>query len=376
MQEQIPSSLQSAFERHAHPYYMWDGILSIPQGLEDILSQPQIQRIQNAALAMREKSPIHLIGCGTSFFAAMAIAHAFQKIARVPADASEAFEFAEYPPLDLANSALIGVSHTGGTPPVVKALDTARIQGACTVGYTDKVPSALSRSAQWIIPSQMGLEPALPKTRSYVSALMRGYLHAVELGRAKGVEVGRWVEALKGSPETSRHVLNTAEIQARDLASRWHDSRRVVIAGGGPQWATALEGALKLTEAALLNSTAWEIEEAVHGTWTSTVEEDLIIVLAIEGPSLDPAVRLAIGMKTIGARVWALTNRSWKTPQVDAITYLPEGVDEVVMPLYSILPLYQFAYFTALERKLSPDNMRLRDPRFLKARTLMRSSLT
>jgi glutamine---fructose-6-phosphate transaminase (isomerizing) len=269
----------------------------------------------------------------------------------------------------------VGISHTGGTPPVVRAIEMARGQGACTVAYCDGIPSALTRTSEWLIPSSMGAEPALPKTRSYASALMRGYLQAVALAQLAGKDVRVWEAALQRAPELARQVLSASEAQAQELANRWHTCRRMVVSGGGPQHATALEGMLKLTEAAMVNAAGWEIEEAVHGTWASTVEDDLMILPAIEGPGFAAAARLAGGMKAIGAKVWVLTNRPWNGVEVDAITRLPQGEPEVFMPLYAVLPIYQFAYFTALSRNLSPDTMRMSDPRFLEARKQMRSSL-
>jgi glucosamine--fructose-6-phosphate aminotransferase (isomerizing) len=375
MQNEIPASLSHIFERKAHPFHMWDGIQSIAAGIEDIRSSNVLAAINDSAASILEKSPIHLMGCGTSYFAGIAIAHAIQSIANLAAYPWQAFEFLAYPPIGIQNSTIVGISHTGGTPPVVRAVEMGRKLGACTVAYSDGIPSALTRASEWVIPSTMGAEPALPKTRSYTSTLMRGYLHSVALAGFNGKETSSWEAALRRAPELARQVIAANEAQARDLANRWVLSRRVVVSGGGPQHATALEGMLKLTEASMFNATSWEIEEAVHGTWASTVEEDLIILLAMEGPSFDATVRLAGGMKAIGSKVWVLTNRAWKGVKVDVITQLPEGEPEVFMPLYAILPIYLFSYFSALAKNLAPDTMRLSDPRFLQARMQMRSSL-
>ncbi len=376
MDTDLPAPLKHIFERKAHPYHMWDGIQNIPDGMEDILA-PQVRSVVRAsAEVMCSRQPVHLMGCGTSFFAAYAIAQAIQQVAGLPAYAWEAFEFLAYPPPGLENSSLVGISHTGSTPPVVQAIEMARQRGAVTIGYTDGVPSALARSSEWVIPSTLGSESALPKTRSYLASLMRGYLHAVELGRWIGRDVSEVEAALQRAPGLARQVLAEVESQVRALAESWVGCRRAVVSGGGPQFATAQEGMLKLIEASMFNAVTWEIEEAVHGTWASTVEDDLVVLLAVEGPSYESAVRLAGGMKTIGAKVWVLTNCAWSGEPVDAVTVLPGGEPEVLMPLYAILPLYQFAYFSALARHLSPDNMRLSDKRFLAARLRMRSSMT
>lgn len=375
MQNELPVSLTHIFERQAHPFHMWDGIQSIAAGIEDIQSPNVLAAIHNSAASILAKSPIHLMGCGTSYFASIAIAHAIQSIAGLAAYPWQAFEFLSYPPTGIQNSTVVGISHTGSTPPVVQAVEMGRQLGACTVGYTDVIPSALTRISEWVIPSTLGAEPALPKSRSYICTLMRGYHHAVALAGVNGKDTGPWEAALNRAAGLTRQVLAACEAQVKDLAGRWYTSRRAVVSGGGPQHVTAMEGMLKLTEAAMFSATSWEIEEAVHGTWASTVEDDLIILPAIEGPSYEATVRLAGGMKAIGSKVWVLTNRTWRGVEVDAITQLPEGEPEVFMPLYAILPIYLFSYFAALSKHLSPDTMRMSDPRFLEARMQMRSSL-
>ncbi len=376
MKRSLNASLKHIFERQTHPYYMWDGIQSIPDGMTDILAPKIVRTIQASAAEMIKKSPIHLIGCGTSYFAAIAIAYAIEQIAGLSAYPWEAFEFLAYPPVGIEQSCVIGISHTGSTPPVVQAMEMARKLGACTVGYTDGISSALTRAGEWAVLSTMGLEPALPKTRSYTSMLMRGYLQAIELARRNAREVQLWESALNMAPRLANQVLSSVESQVKGLAERWVSCRRIIVSGGGPQYATALEGSLKITEASISSSVSWEIEEAVHGTWASTEREDLLILLAVAGPSFESAVRLAGGMKTIGCKVWVLTDRPWDGAAVDAVTELPAGEPELFMPLYAIIPLYEFSYFAALSKKISPDNMRLSDPRYLDARTQMRTSLT
>ena len=87
-------------------------------GMEDIQVQARKDILKASAKTMQAKTPIHLLGCGTSYFASMAIAYAIQQIAGLPAYPWEGFEFLAYPPVGLETSTVIGISHTGTTPPV------------------------------------------------------------------------------------------------------------------------------------------------------------------------------------------------------------------------------------------------------------------
>lgn len=376
MATNIPASIQPAFERSQHPFLMWDGIQSISKGVQEILDQPVRGRIEAVAGAIAGKEPIHLIGAGTSYFVGIASVFMFQSLAGVQAFPYNAFEFAAYPPPNLANNTVIGISHTGGTPAVVDGIRYARRQGALTVGYTDVSPSALENAAEQVIAGALGAEPSLPKTRSYLAALTRSALLAVELGKRKGIDTGRYEEGLQAAPERYDRILQSTEEQVRSIAGRYPQTNRIVVVGGGPSWATALEGSLKITEAALVHSTPWELEEAVHGTWASTRTGDLIIILAMDGPSYEKAVKLAQGMKLIDVETWVITNRPEDVEGATHLTKIEEGGSEIFTPLFAVLPLYQFAYFLALERNIHPDIMRLDDPRYLQARMLLRQTVT
>jgi glucosamine--fructose-6-phosphate aminotransferase (isomerizing) len=375
MNENIPAGLRAAFERSQHPFLMWDGIQSIPSGAEEILSTGVREAIRAAAQAMKGKMPVHFTGAGTSYFVGIASVYAFHVIANYLGIAHNAFEFEAYPPPHLQDNTVVGISHTGGTPAVIDAVRLARERGALTIGYTDVTDSVLSDAADHLIVSQMGAEPSLPKTRSYIAALMRSYLLALELARLEGRDVSDFETELQKVPEQTSRVIGETEAQARELAKKYANISRIVVAGGGPQYATALEASLKITEAPRVHSTPWEIEEAVHGTWASTRSGDLVIVVAVEGSSSEKSRKLIEGMGTIEVETWAVSNLEGELPGASAITPLGLHAPEILMPLYAILPLYQFAYFLALERGVHPDSMNMSDPRYLKARTALRPTI-
>lgn len=375
MMENIPAGLQPAFQRSQHPFLMWDGIQSIPEGAAEILSADVRASIRSAAEAVKGKQPFHFTGAGTSYFAGIASVYAFQALANYTGIAYNAFEFEAYPPPNVQNNTVVGISHTGGTPAVIDAMRVARAEGALTIGYTDVAGAALTGAAEHLIISQMGAEPSLPKTRSYIAALMRSYLLAVELARLEGKDVSAYEAELQKAPEIMRQILDENEAQAREMAKKYAGTARMVVVGGGPQYATALEAALKITEAPRVHTTPWELEEAVHGTWASTRTGDLIIVVAVEGRSAEKSRKLIEGMGTIEVDTWAVTNLAIDLPGASAITRLSVQAPEIFMPLYAVLPLYQFSYFLAVERGVHPDTMNMSDPRYLKARTALRPTI-
>lgn len=367
MGKQVPEYVQLALERSTHPFHMWDGIESIPDTLNTVL-KPEVQKaVQEAAASVKQKECAHFIGCGSSYFSGIAGTYTFNKIAGIPAQAHDAWEFAAYPPAGLDRSTLVAISHTGGTPVVLDSVRLAAESGAPTIGLTDVSGSDLERAASHVLLGGGGREPALPKTRSYVASLLKHYLLAVEAGASKGENISTLRETLEEAPRVAGDVLRQSEALAKQLGTELEEQSQVFVFGAGPNVATAYEGVLKLQETVQLPAHGWELEEGMHGPWVTIEPGDLVIVFAWNGPSLEKAKALISTLKMIDAQVWAITGESTDVPDAAYTTRIPE-VPEYFSPLYTILPLYQFTYYLALGRGIRPDAMRLTDEKYLRAR--------
>jgi glutamine---fructose-6-phosphate transaminase (isomerizing) len=360
--------LTSALGRTGHPFLMWDGIQSVPAALRGSLRPERRGEVSRAAEALDGVQTMHVIGCGTSYFSAIAAAYALPKIAGVPAAAHDAFEFAAYPPAGLDHAGLIAISHTGGTESVLSALSTARQRGAVTIGLTDVPWSPVAEAATCTILGEGGREPALPKTRSYTASLLKHYLLAAAMAARRGKTADAYLQALDASPDTAQQVLAASEPVAHRLGAEARRWARIFVIGAGPNLATADEGALKLQETAHIPALAWELEEAMHGPWVSIDAGDLVVLLAVQGPSFSKATGFAAALGRIGADVWMITDAPNAVAGRMHLTRLALAIPECLTPLYTVLPLYHFAYQAALARGVRPDAMRLDDERYLAAR--------
>jgi glutamine---fructose-6-phosphate transaminase (isomerizing) len=361
----------SAFARAGHPFLMWDGLMYVPAALRGGLTKERRGEVARAAQALDRVEIAHVVGCGTSYYSAIAATYGLHEIAGLPAAAYNAFEFAAYPPAGLDRAALIAISHTGGTPSVLDALATARRGGAVTIGLTDVPWSPVSEATPCVILGEGGAEAALPKTRSYVASLLKHYLLAADMAARRGRDATPYLRALEAAPETAQAVLDASAAPAQRLGAAMRDRPRMFVVGGGPNLATAYEGALKLQESAQVPAHAWEIEETMHGPWVSIDPGDFVVVLAFRGPSFAKAAGFASAIAGVGAEVWLITDATDPVPRVAHRTELALAAPECLTPLYAVLPLYHFAYHVALARGVRPDAMRLTDERYLAARVAL-----
>ena len=363
----MPESMKPAFERSSHPFHMWDGITSTPQSLAAVLQDNALTAAEIAEQTY-DKSVVHLLGCGSSYFSAIAGTYFFQSVAQMNAHAHQAWELSAYPVPHIGNSLFVAISHTGGTPVVLDCINYVAGQDVITVGLTDVEDSQLAKVADFILLGKEGREPAIPKTRSYVASLMKHFLLATEIGARKKLDVSAYKKALEASPKRAEAVIKKSNTLAQQLGASMKDISRVFVLGAGPNSATAFEAALKLQETVHITANGWQLEEGMHGPWVSMQEDDFVIVIAAKGPSLEKTKGFVSSIKEIGTKVWVITNDTGKIPGADYMTYLPEDAPEAITPLYAILPIYQFTYHLALAKGIHPDVMNLNDERYLKTR--------
>ena len=148
MEKSVPEFVQWSLERTSHPFHMWDGITSIPDTLTTVLT-PEVQKsVQQAAASLTNARSIHFLGCGSSYFSGIAGTYTFNVVAGITAYAHDAWEFATYPPIGIGHSALVAISHTGGTPAVLDSVRIATKNGVPTIGLTDVSGSDLERRSE------------------------------------------------------------------------------------------------------------------------------------------------------------------------------------------------------------------------------------
>ncbi|WP_062109965.1 SIS domain-containing protein [Bacillus niameyensis] len=360
----VPEVMLPAFERISHPFHVWDGIISTPESLSSILQERL--SIQKIAHETSHRSNVHLLGCGSSYFSAIAGTYFFHEVAGINAFAHQAWEFSAYPIPKRDNRLYIAISHTGSTPVVLDSINSLKGLDVSTIGLTDVEDSPLAEATNHVILGKEGREPAIPKTRSYVVSLLKHYLLAIEMGAIKGFDVLKYKEALESSPKLAKVVITENDEFTKQLGSTFKDLSRVFVLGAGPNRATAYEASLKLKEIVHLSASGWQLEEGMHGPWVSMKENDLVILIATKGSSFEKARKFVSAIKEIGTKVWVITNAE-SIEGADYVTNIPD-VPENVTPLYTILPIYQFAYQLALAKGIHPDIMNLNNESYLKTR--------
>lgn len=340
---------------------MHDCIHDQPEAIAQILDTqgPAVDEI--AGLASRA-GRVHVCGIGTSWHASLVGEHLFRSVGVSEARAWHSFEFASYPPPLSSDDLVIVMAHSGMKRYSGEALAMARAMGASTALVTCQTSEARLDQADVVVRTTYR-DRSSAFTISHTGAMTALAMIAARVEGGEGL--GRELEGLPGAV---RSALDTEE-QVRDLVGRVKDFGWYCFAGWGPNASTAYEVALKINEAAYDVTTAFQLEQFLHGPFVATGPKCSVTLIAPPGPGYERAIEIGKAAKATGAGLTALVSErdADMASAADNVVRLP-GVVEALSPVVYLVPLQLFTYWLALERGRNPDTFRLDDPTHLAAR--------
>ena len=344
-------------------------IYEIPSVLQKVIAQKEFIRSIAKKLAELKVDHLYLIGAGSSYHAGFAISYMFNRITKIPTftEFSMEFQYLIYPTLQ-KNDCVIGISQSGETRDTIDSLTLAKEKGCLTIGITNDVNSNLAKVSNLTIELKCSEEKSVLATKTYLAELAVLVILSLELGRAnKSVsseEYNRiWVELIR-IPDKIHSILPELHKEIKSKASLFQTTKFCFIIGSGPDYATAMEAALKLKEGARIFGQAYSTAEFPHGPITLADSDTCILAIIPheEDKRKKHLTNLLARIKERGANILAVYE------SVDA-KYKPESIDYGInvpntyidlQPLIVIIPIQLLTIEVARLVGLNPD-----EPKFL-----------
>lgn len=283
---------------------------------------------------------VHLVGSGTSHFAAQAAADEFRHRTGWPVEVHLPTDFLHYVNDDRigSGSLVVAVSQSGRSTGTRAAIRRAGLRGAATVLVTG---DARVSDADALLDIGCGPEDVGAKTKGFVCTVAALLL----LARGFGGQPGG--DDLAGLPSLIESII---ERSAAPLAAflRHTTPTSLSILSYGPNMPTAREGALKILEAARIPVEALDVEEFLHGPHRRLSPDTGIVLIAPDGPMLERARALTTFATAVGASVLTISDAP------DATITVP--VTERLGPLAYVVPLQLLAVELAGRLGRSPED--------------------
>ena len=171
-------------------------------------------------------------------------------------------------------------------------------------------------------------------------------------------ECKRLTEELKNIPEVLEKTMQ-AESKCKYIASKLITASSLLYIGRGLDYALSMEGSLKLKEISYIHSESYAAGELKHGTISLITDGMPVIAVATQSHLLEKTVSNIVEVKSRGAMTITVCKEGEQFAEGvnDYIVEVPE-LEDVLMPMVTVIPLQMIAYYTSVLKGLNVDKPR------------------
>ena len=305
---------------------------------------------------------IYIIACGSAYHVGMVAKYTIEQMARIPVDVDLASEFRYRDPVLSKNSLCIIISQSGETADSLAALRLAQERGVKTLGIINVVGSSIAREADGVMYTLAGPEIAVATTKAYSTQLAASYILSVQFAYLRGVideaKYKYYVSELEALPAKISKVLEDKE-RIQWFASQFANATDAFFLGRGVDYATAMEGSLKLKEVSYIHSEAYAAGELKHGTISLVEPGRLVVSVMTQKHLFDKMVSNVTEVKSRGAYVFGLTSYgNYAVEDISDFTLYVPTADLAFMPSLTVVPLQLLGYYVSVAKGLDVDKPR------------------
>ena len=359
----------SAIDKGPYKHFMLKEIFEQPMTVENAFRGRIDETSGNARLGGLKLTPkdiskieqIHLVGCGTSYHAALIGKYMIEDLARIPVQVEYASEYRYRNPIIQEHTLIFVISQSGETADTLAALREAQSKGAKVFGITNVVGSSVARESNGGSYIHAGSEIGVASTKAFTSQVTILFLLAILLGRQRNLsslQGMEYIRELQTIPSKIDSILKQSEY-IRQIAETIKDARNAMYLGRGINYPVALEGALKLKEISYIHAEGYAAAEMKHGPIALVDEEMPVVAIATNDPLYDKIHNNLEEVHSRKARLITITNEGNKDLEKisESVIYLPSTLQDL-QPLLTVIPLQLLAYYVADLKGVDVDQPR------------------
>ncbi|XP_046753181.1 glutamine--fructose-6-phosphate aminotransferase [isomerizing] 2-like isoform X2 [Diprion similis] len=243
-------------------------------GIKDYI--PEIKRCRR----------LMLIGCGTSYHSAVATRQLLEELTELPVMVELASDFLDRNTPVFRDDVCFFISQSGETADTLMALRYCKGRGALIVGVTNTVGSSICRESHCGVHINAGPEIGVASTKAYTSQFISLVMFALVMSEDR-ISLGNRrleiIEGLKNLDNLIREVLKLDD-KVKELAKSLFQHKSLLIMGRGYNFATCMEGALKVKELTYMHSEGIMAGELKHGPLALVDDSMPVIMIVMRDP--------------------------------------------------------------------------------------------
>ncbi|MED6274272.1 Glutamine--fructose-6-phosphate aminotransferase [isomerizing] 2 [Characodon lateralis] len=299
-----------------------------------------------------------MIGCGTSFHAAVATRQILEELTELPVMVELASDFLDRNTPVFRDDVCFFISQSGETADTQMSLQYCKDRGALTVGITNTVGSSICRMTDCGVHINAGPEIGVASTKAYTSQFVSLIMFGLMVSEDRLSLQKRRLEiinALKVLPELIRKVLSLDE-KIKIIANELYQQRSLLVMGRGYNYATCLEGALKIKEITYMHSEGILAGELKHGP-LALIDKHMPVIMIIMRDGCYTKCQNALQQVTARSGrpiILCCQDDSEVTKNAYKTIELPQTVD-CLQGILSVIPLQLLSFHLAVLRGYDVD---------------------
>ncbi|XP_005187464.1 glutamine--fructose-6-phosphate aminotransferase [isomerizing] 2 [Musca domestica] len=227
-----------------------------------------------------------LIGCGTSYHSAVATRQLLEELTELPVMVELASDFLDRNTPIFRDDVCFFISQSGETADTLLALRYCKQRGALIVGITNTVGSSIGRESHCGVHINAGPEIGVASTKAYTSQFISLVMFALVMSDDRLSLQPRRQEIIRGLSNLADQIRKVLDLDTKisELAKELYMHKSLLIMGRGYNFATCLEGALKVKELTYMHSEGILAGELKHGPLALVDDEMPVLMIVLRDP--------------------------------------------------------------------------------------------
>ena len=357
-----------AAEKEGYEHFMMKEIYEQPRAIRDTLNSVikdgrfDLSSVGISDEELASADQICMIGCGSAYHICVALQYVIEDLAGIPVRIELASEYRYRETVLSKDTLCIIISQSGETADSIAALRKAKEHGLRTLSVVNVVGSTIARESDHVFYTMAGPEISVATTKAYSAQLAACYAIAVKLASVKGrlddARERELAEELLAIPDKISRILEDKN-RIQWFASKFASSKDGFLIGRGIDYATAMEGSLKMKEISYIHSEAYAAGELKHGTISLIEQGTLVIGILTQPHVMEKTLSNMVECKSRGAYLMGITTKDHVEIEdtVDFAVYIPE-IDPHFATILAVIPMQLLGYYLSVSKGLDVDKPR------------------
>ena len=342
---------RDAKDKCGYDHYMLKEIMEEPVVLQKTF-EPYLEHLEKLP-NLTDYEEIHIVACGSAMYAGMIGKTLLEEYANTKVEIDVASEYRYKNIIYDRKTLVILISQSGETADTIAAMRKAQEHKVKTLAIVNVKTSTIARESDEQIFIEAGPEIAVATTKAYILQVgimaLLAYKTALEKGLVK--EEHKVLEEAGKLPRLIKEVLDRRE-EYKKVAQAIYQKEDIFFIGRKIDYATSMEGSLKLKEVSYIHSEAYQAGELKHGT-ISLIDDGMPVFAIITDDTIkDKTISNIEEVKSRGAQTIIISNEKFDTDEMQVT--VPK-ISPYFQPILIVPTLQLIAYETAKLRGCDID---------------------